>query len=153
MKLNFKLLNQHAIVPTYATDGSGAFDFYVPKNQPTHVLEDTLILNLGIAFEVPPGHVLFITGRSGMAFKHDVRLANCLGVIDSDYRDSVAVKLTRDLFDSESTYLAIYPGDRIAQGFILPVPKVEFVQVEELSTTDRSGGFGSTGGFGEHFNG
>lgn len=151
MKLNFKLLNQHAIVPTYATDGSGAFDFYVPKNFSPEALINTVVVDLNIAFEVPAGHVLFITGRSGMAFKHDVRLANCLGVIDSDYRDSVQVKLTIDAVQPKLVW--IRPGDRIAQGFILPVPKVEFVQVEQLSTTDRNGGFGSTGGFGEHFNG
>lgn len=146
MKVKFKKLHPTAKMPTYATDGSGAFDLYAPQlDGGTAGIINTLVIDTHVAFEVPEGHVLFIVGRSGMAFKHDIRLANCLAVIDSDYRDSVKIKLTND-GDSKVT---IRTGDRIAQGYILPVPSVEFEEVDYLGATERTGGLGSTGGFGD----
>lgn len=147
MKVKIKKLHPTAKTPTYATDGSGAFDIYAPElDGGTASIINTLVIDTHVAFEVPEGHVLFIVGRSGMAFKYDIRLANCLAVIDSDYRDSVKIKLTND----SACEASIWTGDRIAQGFILPVPTVEFEEVEELSSTERgTGGLGSTGGFSE----
>ena len=84
---------------------------------------------------------MFIYSRSGMAAGYDVRLANCVGVIDSDYRGEVAIMLSAD---NGLTTLA--KGARVAQAVIMPVPKVSFVEVDELSETERGqGGFGSTG--------
>ncbi|MFK5173499.1 dUTP diphosphatase, partial [Propionibacterium freudenreichii] len=72
----------------------------------------------------------------------DIRLANAVGVIDSDYRNAVKVKLTSD---NPTDVFKVAKGDRIAQAIILPYPKVEFVE-GELSDTERGiGGFGSTG--------
>jgi len=65
-------------------------------------------------------------------------------VIDHDYRGEVKVKLIRD--SEQGIALAIKPGDRIAQGVIMPTPKVSFVELETLSETARGeAGFGSTG--------
>lgn len=84
--------------------------------------------------------------RSGHGFKHNVRLANCVGVIDSDYRGSVKVKLIADATPDDSPGLVIKPGDRVAQALVLPVPRVVFEEVAALSETERgAGGFGSTG--------
>ena len=64
-----------------------------------------------------------------------------LGVIDSDYRGTIHA-----LYDNVWSDHTVLTGDRIAQGIIVPIPKVEFEEVEELSTTERGeGGFGSTG--------
>ena len=85
---------------------------------------------------------MLVYSRSGHGFKHGVRLANSVGVIDSDYRGEVSIGLRNDSplrFDYKA-------GDRLAQAMILPVPMVELVEVEELSDTERgTGGFGSTG--------
>lgn len=152
MKVKIKKINPLAIEPTYATEGSAAFDLYAPSNLSDILMcyEDKSIIDIGIAFEIPEDHVMLITGRSGMAFKHDVRLANCIGVIDSDYRDTVRVKLVReaDSFAVNVGEIKVSAGDRIAQGFIIPIYKVRFDVVDELSETDRDGGLGSTGGFG-----
>ena len=86
---------------------------------------------------------MLVYSRSGHGFKYGVRLANCVGVIDSDYRGEVGVKLTAD---QTSEGFFVRNGDRIAQAMIVPVDRVEFEEVEKLSDTDRgTGGFGSTG--------
>lgn len=145
--VKIKKVHPDAVIPTYATDGSGAFDLYAVGLPSTGITLDNFIhgpaiIDTGIAFEVPPGYGMFILSRSGMGFKNDIRLANCVGLIDSDYRDTVKVKLTSD---SEFEY-GVHNGDRIAQAVILPLPQVRFIEVDELSTTERgTGGFGSTG--------
>lgn len=141
MKVNVKKLHPDAKLPTYATDGSGAFDMYatddgwVGKHQG----------KTGLAFEVPEGHVMLVFSRSGHGYKNNVRLVNCVGIIDSDYRGEVSAKLIQDYKDEQpSAY--INKGDRIAQALIVPVDRVEFNLVGELSDTLRgTGGFGSTG--------
>ena len=143
MKLKVKKLHPDAKLPTYATDGSACFDIYalsvsavtaVPANK-------GMIFHTGLSFEIPRGWVMMIYSRSGHGFNKGVRLSNCVGVIDSDYRDEVKVKLFND---SQSNFL-VERYDRIAQAMLVPVEKVEFEEVEELSTTARLGGFGSTG--------
>ena len=84
---------------------------------------------------------MMIYSRSGHGFNWGVRLANCVGVIDSDYRGEVKVKLQAD-----GCAMTVSKHDRIAQAMIIPVPKVQFTEVEALSETVRgAGGFGSTG--------
>ena len=86
---------------------------------------------------------MLLFSRSGHGFSSGVRLANCVGVIDSDYRGEIKIKLQKD---TEYSYFAINPGDRIAQGLIIPYPRVEFVEGELTGTERGAGGFGSTGG-------
>ena len=74
--------------------------------------------------------------------KQGLRPANCVGVIDADYRGQISVALSNDS-EVERT---IEPQERIAQLVILPFLPVEFIDSEELSDTVRgAGGFGSTG--------
>jgi len=150
MQLKVKKLSDAATIPTYATDGSGCFDLYAATvngytKQGSHVDHGhPVVASTELAFEIPPGYVMIVFSRSGHGFRHDTRLANCVGVIDSDYRGGVAVKLTSD--NEQSSPLYVKPGDRVAQAMIVEIPRCEFVVVDELSTTDRgTGGFGSTG--------
>lgn len=140
MKIKVKKLHKDAQLPIYATGGAGAFDFYstnyglIPRN-------GQYVFNTGLAVEVPEGHVMLLFSRSGDGFKHGVRLANCVGVIDSDYRGEVKVKL-----HSDEELKIVTKGERIAQAIIIPVQQVFFEEVEELSSTERGdNGFGSTG--------
>lgn len=146
MKLKVKKLHPEAIIPKYATAGAACFDLcavvqndiqvFVAHGAPT-------IISTGLAFEVPENHVMLVFSRSGHGFNKDVRLSNCVGVIDSDYRGELKVKLSKD---NMGEFLHILNGDRIAQAMIVPVDRVEFEEVEELSDTERgAGGFGSTG--------
>lgn len=142
MKLEVKKLYPEAILPTYATDGSACFDFYALTNGDVDHGEPG-VFRTGLAFNIPEGWVLKIYSRSGHGFKNDVRLANCVGIIDSDYVGEVMIKLT---CDKKGWGLAVEAGERIAQGMLERVEKVEFVEVEELKETKRgNGGMGSTG--------
>jgi dUTP pyrophosphatase len=149
MRVNVKRLHPDAKLPTYATDGSGCFDLYVHRVEgvATRRIADEyspITCGTGLAFEVPADHAMLVFSRSGHGFDHNTRLANCVGVIDADYRGEVKVKLTCDLNDCDD--LVIGPGSRVAQALILPIERAEFVDVPELGTTDRgAGGFGSTG--------
>lgn len=140
-QVKIKRLCPEATVPTYATDGSGCFDLYAAD---VNGNPDAPIPT-GLVFEVPEGHVMLVFSRSGHGFKHNTRLANCVGVIDSDYRGELMVKLHRDSGSGEM--LTVRSGDRIAQAMVVPIPRVQFQEVAEVSSTVRgTGGFGSTGG-------
>lgn len=156
MQVKVKKLHPAATLPEYATDGSGCFDLRAcivddASFVPSPIRHDTPVLcGTGLAFEIPEGHVMLLFGRSGHAFKHGIRLANCVGVIDSDFRGEVKVKLVKD--DDWHDRLEhvdpplIRPNDRIAQGLIVPIPRIEFIESDELTDTARGvGGFGSTG--------
>lgn len=142
MEINVKQLIKEAIIPTYATEGAACFDIYsvesgsVPPNFHRS-------FRTGLAFEIPVGYVMKIYSRSGHGFKDDVRLANCVGIIDSDYRGELRVKLASD---SNHNFFNVKAGDRIAQGEIVPVERITFNISENLTETQRGeGGFGSTG--------
>lgn len=146
MKLKIKKLHPDAIVPKFATDGSACFDLHAVDCGNQHPVYTGIgnTFRTGLAFEIPPGHVMLVYSRSGHGFKNDTRLANAVGVIDADYRGEVMVRLTRD--GGSSDVLRVNHGDRIAQAMILELPYVHFEEVEELSDTARgTGGFGSTG--------
>ena len=142
MNIKIKKLDSDAVVPQYQTPGAACFDLHA-----THCATispgSPMEICTSLAFEVPEDHVMLIFSRSGHGFKAGVRLANCVGVIDSDYRHEVLVKLHCD--SDWDKGLVIERGDRIAQAMILPVKQVTFEVVDELSTTQRNGGFGSTG--------
>lgn len=141
MQIKVKKLHPDAILPQYATDGAACFDL--------HALDDAQVwpdvpssIKTGLSFEIPAGNVMLIYSRSGHGFKNSVRLANCTGVIDSDYRGEVVVRLAADW----GGRLVVNKGDRVAQAMIVPIPRVELVEVDELGDTVRgAGGFGSTG--------
>lgn len=142
-KINVKVkrLYDGAKLPTYGSDGAGCFDFYAPADNVLCTGEIAKI-PLGIAMEVPKDHVLLIMPRSSIGFKTPLRMANSVGVIDSDYRGEISALYENQ--DVGDFYIAA--GDRIAQGCIVPVPTVEFEEVDTLSETKRGiGGFGSTG--------
>ena len=139
--LKYKRLSDLAKTPVYATDGAACFDVFSIDSGMVAV-GGSLIFGTGLSFEVPKGFALFLFSRSGHGFTSDVRLANCVGVIDSDYRGEVKVKLTNDGYNP----FIVNAGDRICQGVLLPANQVELTEVSNLSDTERgTGGFGSTG--------
>lgn len=142
MDIKIKLLEPTAKVPTYGTDGAACFDFYALYGDTIHPRE-RLIFRTGVAIEVPEGQVMLLFSRSGHGFKNGVRLSNCVGVIDSDYRGEIMASLSNDA--GHSLY-DIDTGARIIQGMLVPAPQHSFVIVDELSSTNRGDkGFGSTG--------
>jgi len=139
-KIKIKRLHPSAVIPTYATNDSGCFD--ITALECVEQKGNTAVYTTGLAFELPPGKALMIYSRSGHGFNRGIRLANCVGVLDADYRGELAVKLTRD---NDGIWFPA-AGDRIAQGMVVDAHRVQFVEVEELGDTARgTGGFGSTG--------
>lgn len=141
--LKIKRLHPDAIVPRYASAGAACFDLHAIQGGEVGAYSSA-VFDTGLAFEIPSGWMMQIFSRSGHGFSHDVRLSNCVGVIDADYRGAVLVKLRNDgplRFDVKT-------GERIAQAQLSPVIRVSFEMVDALSETERgAGGFGSTGGF------
>lgn len=142
--MKIKRVQEDAVLPTYGTEGSGALDFYAAEDV-TVWDERTYRVGLGVALEVPVGYVLQLVPRSSMGVDTPLRMPNSMGVIDSDYRGEVAAIYVNDETKGMIPY-QINKGDRIAQGYLVPTPKINLVEVEELSDTARGdNGFGSTG--------
>lgn len=142
LQLRVKKLHPNATVPRWATEGAACFDLHAVLAAPVEITQsDPMVLNTGLAFEVPDGYALMVYSRSGHGFKNNVRLANAVGVVDADYRGEVKVKLSAD-----GKPYTVSPNERIAQAMLIPIPRVTLVEVAELSSTERSaGGFGSSG--------
>lgn len=152
MQVKVKKMFEDVVLPEYATPGSACFDIraYIGTESgysfDATVFEDAAIYPTGLQFEIPEGNVMLVFSRSGQGFKDNVRLANCVGVIDSDYRGELKVKLTKDAVRTRARTHEVRNGDKIAQGMVIPYAQVQFVEVGELSDTVRGeGGFGSTG--------
>lgn len=139
--MKVKKLYKESKLPTKATEGSAGFDLYAYTEAPLEPGE-TFKYKIGIALEIPDGKVGLIFSRSGLSTKFGIRLSNCVGVIDSDYRGEIMVALHND---SQESYM-VHRGDRIAQLVIVDIPNIDIEDVDTLSDTKRDvGGFGSSG--------
>lgn len=133
----FKKLYSDAVAPFRKHPGDAAFDLTVRSVE--SVSHDSFLFKSGIAVEIPKGYFGLIRPRSSMSKSPYVVGAS--GVIDSSYRGELMFCL-KCLGRGE--YYRV--GDRFCQLLILPLPEVEYVEVEELTETERGiGGFGSTG--------
>ena len=131
-------------LPFYATPGSAAMDLHACIDEAVSIpAGGRKVVPTGLAIALPsPDYVALVYARSGLGIKHGVAPANCVGVIDSDYRGEIMVGLQNS---GESDY-TVQPGDRIAQLMITPVVQAHIQMVDGLDGTQRgAGGFGSTG--------
>ena len=116
MEIKFKKLTETAITPTRSDSGAVGFDLYSDSNTFIACDECTMLIDTGIAIEIPKGYWGGIYARSGLACNNGIRLANCVGVIDSSYRGSIRVALYRDKVTFPKQEHKIIPhGTRIAQ--------------------------------------
>lgn len=140
--MRIKRLHENAIVPTKGSQHAAGYDLYSTETV-TIRPHETALIGTGWAMEFPGGYFGAIFARSGLASKEGLRPANCVGVIDSDYRGEVKVALHNDSNDLRT----IAKGDRIAQLIVMDYYFVsDFEEVNILSDTSRGeGGFGSTG--------
>lgn len=140
-KLKFKKLHPDAVIPSYATEGSAGLDLVAVEI--SEAMEFTEY-NTGLAVEIPKGYVGLLIPRSSVS-AFDMMLKNSVGVIDSDYRGPIKARFQR-VQSPHPADLHYMPGDRVVQLVILPLPRFEVEEAEELSDTERGkGGFGSTG--------
>jgi dUTP pyrophosphatase len=151
VRVKFRRLHQDAKRPEYATAGAAGFDLraltvdgYTLSGSVVNA-EYGVVCGTGLAFEIPKGWAMLLLSRSGHGFNYGVSLANAVGLIDSDYRGEVKVKLVANT-DGDAPPLRVDPGDRIAQAILVRAPNVVLEEVAELSDTARGvGGMGSTG--------
>jgi dUTP pyrophosphatase len=142
MRLRIRRLDPTIPLPAYGTGDSAGFDLaaahdvIVPPRQ-------IVLVRTGLVIEVPAGYFLAIFARSSTPLKRGLMVANGVGVIDPDYSgptDEIMIQLL-NVGDSDAQ---VKRGDRLAQGIVLPAPRVTWDEVTELRETVR-GGFGSTG--------
>ena len=142
--LQIKKLRENARIPFRATPGAAGMDLYACLDAPVTIAPgERAMIPTGIAIALEsPLYCAFLYARSGLAAKHGVAPANCVGVIDSDYRGEVCAVLS----NSGTEPFMVTDGERIAQLVVAPVDQPEIEVVDELSDTERgAGGFGSTG--------
>lgn len=166
MKIKAKRLSDTAKLPTYGSEKAACCDLYADLNDHCIALNpdvevrnisgnengpiqrvgiaphSTIKIPTGWAFQPPEGYAGFIYARSGISTKNGLRPANCVPVLDEDYRGEYIVPIHNDTDE----YQFICAGDRIAQLEFRPYDQAEFEEVGELDKTERGlAGFGSTG--------
>jgi dUTP pyrophosphatase len=162
--------NEAAELPTFATEGSAAFDLracltdgmkiraFNPHNKEMHLPvrmasngkmtvqvmpQFRTLIPTGLILDIPAKHVVKLYIRSSMALKYGLGLANDVGIIDSDYKFPTYIML----YNMCDTPINIYHGDRIAQGMLEKTLSYTLSERKTPPTqkTDRDGGMGSTG--------
>ncbi len=143
MELKFKKTHPDAVTPTKAHDTDAGFDLTAVSLEYNNEL-DIFEYDTGIAVEIPPGYVGFLTCR-GSVSKTGFHLCNGVGTVDSPYRGSIRARFYKRMIPGMRSQ-PYKVGDKIGQLIILELPKFELREVEELSDSSRGEGrFGSTG--------
>lgn len=147
MNVKIKRIVENAVIPAYAHDSDAGLDLVATSYE----YKDDIrchVYGTGLAIEIPEGYVGLLFPRSSNR-KTEAYLSNHVGIIDSGYRGEVMLSFkTRDYKEDEIQQL-VKPydvGNKIGQLIILPYPKINFIEVNELSDSDRGeNGHGSTG--------
>lgn len=143
MRVEIKKLSETAVLPSRGSSQAAGYDLCADIKEPLVIQpKETVKVDTGLAIAVPEGYFGGVFARSGLSTKKGLRPANCVGVIDSDYRGPVMVPIHNDA----EVARVIESGERIAQLILIPYLTAEFCEVAELDTTERGeNGFGSTG--------
>lgn len=143
MEIKIMKLYENATIPSRESKCAAGYDLYAFTNSLFRIAPHTTEkINTGVAIEIPDGYCGLVFPRSGLSSRHGLRLANCVGVIDSDYRGEIMVALHND----SENFQYIDHNQRIAQIVIVPYLQFNWKEVEFLNETERgSSGFGSTG--------
>jgi dUTP pyrophosphatase len=130
-------------LPVYARAGDAGADLLARLGAVVKAGGGRALIPTGIRLAIPDGYAGFVQPRSGLAWRHGITLANSPGLIDSGYRDELAVIVVNT---DPGVDFEIRRGDRIAQLVVQPVEQARFVSVGELPVSERGlGGFGHTG--------
>lgn len=145
MIVKVKRLTQTARIPTRGSERAAGYDIYADGHETDSYGIDpgkTEMIGTGIALDFPNEYFCGIYARSGLASKQGLRPANCVGVVDPDYRGEIKVALHNDSTERR----VVHGGDRIGQIIFQPFKDAWFIESKTLSDTERNdGGFGSTG--------
>ena len=142
--MEVKVINKsNNSLPEYSTSQSAGMDLRAFITEPVILgVIDRALIPTGLYIEMPEGYEAQVRPRSGLAIKHGITVINSPGTVDADYRGEICVELV----NLSNTPFTVEPGERIAQLVFSKYEKVDFVEVEELSKTERgTGGIGHTG--------
>lgn len=127
-------------LPAYATKGAACVDISVSETK-TIKPNETEYFKTGLRVEIPDSYVLMLFERSSLHKKH-LKLANSVGIIDSDFRGEIVLAIQ----NTGTIDYTVEFGERLVQGMLQKVEKIEWIKCDKLSETKRGdGGFGSTG--------
>ena len=143
MNINILRMTDSAKLPERGSVSAAGYDLFADvAEEVTIAPHETKMIGTGLAMEIPEGYFGGIFARSGLSAKEGLRPANCVGVVDSDYRGEIKVAL----HNYGEVARVITPAEKIAQLVVVPFLSVDFNEVSNLSDTARGeGGFGSTG--------
>ena len=130
-------------LPRRMTEHAAGFDLAAAVKKAVKLRPGEIrLIPCGFAMALPRGYEGQVRPRSGLASRYGITMVNAPGTIDSDYRGEVQVPL----INLGSKTFTIERGMRIAQMLVLPVPRVNLVEVADLDQTGRGHrGFGHTG--------
>lgn len=140
MEIKITRIDKSLPLPAYQTEGSVAFDMYSRQDAEIEPGQ-TRLLPSNLIVEVPAGYALLVAARSSLV-KRGLMKANGVGVIDQDYhgpQDEIGILL----YNFTTKPVTVVRGQRIAQGLVVPVERIEWDEVENMTGANR-GGFGST---------
>ena len=144
MEIKVIKLRSEAKLPFFGSEAAAGADLYActGKGEISIAPGETAMAGTGIAAAIPEGYFGGVFARSGLASREGLRPANCVGVIDADYRGEIIVALHND----SDQLRTVHDGDRIAQLVIMPCMAVNYRLSESLDETERGeGGFGHSG--------
>jgi dUTP pyrophosphatase len=137
--INIKKLTSYAIIPTYSKNGDAGMDLTITEIKSE--TDNDITYSFGIALEIPKDYVGLVFPRSSLK-NYDLSLSNSVGVIDSGYRGEIMTVFKKTKIEGKYYKL----GERCAQIIIIPIPSINFIEVNELNDTERGNkGYGSTG--------
>ena len=143
-KIQVKVVREKGVeLPKYETESSAGMDVRANIKEPITLKSlERILIPTGLKVAIPEGYEIQVRPRSGLAIKHGITMLNTPGTVDSDYRGElkvIVVNLSNEAYTIE-------PNERIGQFVLNKIEQIEFIEVEELDSTERGeGGFGHTG--------
>lgn len=135
-------LHHSAVLPVYQTSGAAGFDLAASETTTVAPGQVTLVPT-GLVIEVPEGHFLGIFARSSTPLKRGLMVANGVGIVDSDYSGPTD-EIKIEVYNFTNAEVTVMPGDRLAQGVLMPFVRAEWDEQKAAGGPSR-GGFGTTG--------
>lgn len=144
MRVQIKVIDARAVLPTYATGGSAGLDLRAILDEPLILQPDEVkLVGTGLAINIDDAnYAAVLLPRSGLGHNSGIVLGNLVGLIDSDYQGQVFVSL----WNRSGASFIVAPNERIAQMVFIKVEQAQFEVVSDFPPSARGeSGFGSTG--------